>query len=401
MKLVLFIAALFLRASAQECGYKSIKEFAHKISGENPVTKELELRAEAFEAIVERSAQRPNPQIEFEWSQFDGDDGELGSLKLLHTVETGGKRQARIDESKALASLKKKEFSLSSRQLAFEALLTYQRAAQLEVLVEAMEEARSTFKRMIRKLSSRKRLNPEEKVSLSTLKLAMNDYTARLNDLKNEEELLAGNISFLVGCEVSRFKYAQPNFPAMEKFDLDKGSSAAAIETAKIELAQMRLNSENSLAYQNVAVGPILGVDQFEGRKEYSVGIGITFNAPFFHTNQGGKAQARKELEAQRRASSNTLQRLEIRLQKQLKIYNQSLGFYRKMPALNEISNYHQEAERLFSRGVVAIPMIIESHRQHVDYLDSRFETENDILQALKEVYLLSSSSDLVQNLFL
>ena len=59
------------------------------------------------------------------------------------------------------------------------------------------------------------------------------------------------------------------------------------------------------------------------------------------------------------------------------------------MPKLKNIENKHLKSEKLFSRGLVSIQMSIESHRQQIEYLESLFETENDILVSLGELSVI------------
>jgi cobalt-zinc-cadmium efflux system outer membrane protein len=59
------------------------------------------------------------------------------------------------------------------------------------------------------------------------------------------------------------------------------------------------------------------------------------------------------------------------------------------MPSLKNLESEHQKVEKLFSRGVVSIPMTIESHRQSIDFLISRFETENDLLSTYGNITLI------------
>ena len=403
MKLFILLWAIITVAHAQEtCGYKNIREYKKKIFAANPILEQVKLQKDLTTSFVKKAKQRPNPAVEFEYVKGDefGLDIHNYDLKLLHVIELGEKRDARIETSQAQAQLESSQYELFSSQKALENLLGYQRAAQLEVLIEAMQEAIDTFKGIIKKLSSRKRLNPEETISLSTLKLALNDYKARLNDLKNEQDLLTGEVAFMSECDDPSFQYVSTTYPKLENIALDNGQGMAAIEKRKVEVAKKNFNREKSLAYSDLMVGPIVGYESRGEDQFVSAGIGITFNAPFLNTNEGGKLQASKNLLAQRRVAKNNIAFLKIKLRKQLKIYRQSLKAYEEMPSLSKIETFHKEAEKLFRRGVVSIPMIIESHRQHVDYIDSRFETENDILTALKEIYLITGKESLIHKIF-
>ena len=63
------------------------------------------------------------------------------------------------------------------------------------------------------------------------------------------------------------------------------------------------------------------------------------------------------------------------------------------MPSLRELEKKHNKVEKLFSRGVVSIPMTIESHRQQVDFLKSRFKIENEILSTYGELIMIDGNT--------
>ena len=62
------------------------------------------------------------------------------------------------------------------------------------------------------------------------------------------------------------------------------------------------------------------------------------------------------------------------------------------MPNLKELENKHLKVEKLFSRGVVSIPMTIESHRQQVEFIKSKFDTENDVLNTYGKILLIDGN---------
>ena len=99
------------------------------------------------------------------------------------------------------------------------------------------KKAIQTFDKITRKLSSRKRLNPEETVSLSTLRLASNDYKAQLNDLENEKTLLTGKVSFLSSCTKVSPKYYYLNFKKIKFSPVeDKSNGLLNLEDLKVDL---------------------------------------------------------------------------------------------------------------------------------------------------------------------
>src|SRR5690606_20701729 len=133
--------------------------------------------------------------------QFGIDVNNL-QVTAQHIYEFGSKRNRRIEEAQLSATIQKRLLNLKGIETTVSYALKYQRVAQLTILIDAAKEAISTFEKVIGKLAVRSGLTPEERVSLLTLRLAANDYKARLNDFENEKTLLGGELTFITGCEI-------------------------------------------------------------------------------------------------------------------------------------------------------------------------------------------------------
>ena len=145
-----------------------------------------------LDAYSEGARQRPNPELDFEYLR--GDEFGIGtdsvSLSLKHKWELGSKYSKRVELAKTQEVFEKKSLELMTLEKTIDAVISYQRVAQLQVKIESVEEAISTFSKIVEKLKKRSRLNPEETISTSTLSLALNDYVAKLNDYQNEKEVV-------------------------------------------------------------------------------------------------------------------------------------------------------------------------------------------------------------------
>lgn len=402
-----FLATLLLYSNvtfAQDaCDIKNIKGFYRRVKSNGPLLQEAVKRKETVSSSIDIAEQRPNPEIDFEYLKGDQFGLELNTYTLTakHIVEFGSKRDKRLAKAKRFNKLKGAEIDLSLFNSNFSASKDYQRVAQLNVTIDAVKEAIHTFDKIIGKLSSRKRLNPEETVSLSTLRLASNGYKAELNDLENEKTLLVGKISFLSNCE-----NISPVYEYLEYRDIKLSEHYSEevgllkLEDFKVDLAIGELEVQQSLGYSNIAIGPIFEY-QGQGDDEFvSAGVSVSFALPLFQTNDGGKLNALKSVSSQKVTSDNKKTMLKVERSNLLTKFKRSLSTLSNMPRLEELEKKHQKVEKLFARGVVSISMTIESHRQQIEFLKSKFETENDVLNTYGKIILIDGSTTAFEELF-
>lgn len=385
------------------CDIENIKDFYERLKSTGPLIVEALKKKEQASSFIDIAEQRPNPEVDFEYLKGDqfGLDINTYTLSAKHIFEFGSKRDKRIEKAKSYQRLKGAEVDLALFNSNVQAAISYQRVAQLSVTIEAVKEAIHTFDKIVRKLSSRKRLNPEEIVSLSTLKLASNDYKAQLNDLENEKTLLLGKIKFLSKCGGISPKYQYLKYQNIALISEDKEKKGLLkLEDFKVDLAMGELEVQKSLGYSNISIGPTFEY-QGQGNDEFlSAGVAVSFALPLFQTNDGGKLNALKSLSAQKTLSSNRKEMLKIERNNLVTKFKRSLSTLIKMPKLDELEKKHQKVERLFSRGVVSIQMTIESHRQQIDFLKSKFETENDILDTYGKLILIDGNTKAFEGLF-
>lgn len=402
MKILLVLFSIALCAYGKEqCEFKNLKEFASMLDERSPVLAEIEASKTSASALVEKAKQSPNPKINFQYQRGDqfGLQVNTYNLQALHTFELGDKRDKRIDESLRREELIDSQLDVSSSEFKLNAIRTYRRAQQLELQIDAVQEAILTYKNIISKLAKRRRLTPEERVSLSTLRLALGDYKGRLHDYVHEKESLSVNISYWANCKAPSFSYESRKYPKLPNYELTEDKGLAKVARKDVELARSELETQKSLGHSNLAVGPLLNYQQQGGRNFFSGGVAVSFSPQLYHSNDGGKRIAATKLRERRLAANNQIKHYRLKLQKELKVYKDSLESLLEMPTPDSMTKKHKETESLFRRGVVSIPMVIEAHRQHVEYLKSWFEIENDVLGSIKEIYVLTGNQELVEKL--
>jgi hypothetical protein len=384
--------------ASKVCKKVSVYRFYQEIKTNGPLKKEFESKLELSISGTELAKQRPNPKLDFDYLRGDefGLTKNTFSLSAIHTVELGSKRQKRLDKALLDSQLQSKILKLSLYKQYVEKIKKYQRLGQLKVINEVLKEAISTFKKISNKLQTRKGLNPEERISLSTLKLATNEYKSKLNDSLNEYEVLKGEISFLLECSIGEVDYKPFDFSAMPKGNKDFPGGVIDLEKLKIKSAQANLEVEKSLGYSDLSIGPQIEYEQTGNDELYSAGFVLSFDLPLFHSNTGGKIVASKKLVAQKISSESKIKLLQIKVKKLRLKFNRSLDALSKMLDLKATERKHQEIERLFSRGIVSMALTIEAHRQNLDYITSRFETEMDLLDVIEEMILLTGDEKMI-----
>ena len=377
--------------ASEACNIKTAKDFYYHISNRGPILEEVLKKRSQADASIEIAKQRPNPELDFEYLKGDefGIDVNTFSVSAKHVIEFGNKRDKRVENAENISKFSKQQLDIKLYKLNIDSTINFQRVAQLELTIDAVKEAIFTFNKIVKKLSRRKRLNPEETVSLSTLRLASNDYKAKLNDLENERSLIEGRISYLAGCKALSPNYSNLNYKPMTNDNKSNKSGLLKLEQLKIDIAKSNLEVEKSLGYSNISVGPVVEYQNAGSDEFVSGGISVSFALPLFQTNDGGKLEASKKLIAQKVESKNQTNLLLIKRSRLVDKFNRSLSTLNQMPSLKTLENEHQKVEKLFSRGVVSISMAIESHRQLIDFLISRFETENDVLNTYGNITLI------------
>lgn len=379
----------------ENCEIKNIGSFYEHIKSSSPIVLETVKAKERINSEIDLAKQRPNPEISAEYLRGDefGLDINTVSLTAEHVFEYGSKRDKRLAKANAYKKLSESQVNLNLFSNLANYTLIYQKIAQLNILIESVKEAISTFNSIVKKLHSRSRLTPEESISLSTITLASNEYKSQLNDLENEKEILKGKVEFISNCNNLVINHEDLSYPNLKyNFAQTTNLGLTKLEDLKVNLSKEELEVQKSLGYSNIQIGPTIEY-QTQGKDEFlAVGVAVSFALPLFHTNNGGKLQAMKGLQQQKIESLNNKKMLSIENRNLYQKYNRSLNTYKSMPSLKQLEQKHLQVERLYSRGIVSIPMTIESHRQQIDFLTSRFETENDLLTTFVRISLIEGN---------
>ena len=399
--LAMFLLSCSSASLAEEsCPLGNIKEFHDKYLKNNPISEQLQARANITVGTIERAKQRPNPEMEliYQKSSDFGIDISNYSLDIRHVYEFGNKRDKRIQKAAAQSEYEMYNARLQGLDVEFDYLLRFQRVGQIDLTIQALEEANRSFESIIGRLASRPVLNPEETVSLSTLKLAKNDYEVQLNDLRNERLIITAEIEFLTKCKPSSLEYVPLSFEQLRE-QAANPEGLIKLENGKVSVAEAELEIAKSLGYSNILVGPVLGYETRGNDRFVSGGVGVTFALPVFHTNTGGKLEAVKRLVSLKQQNRNNITLLQLKLERQRLKYMASLKLLNSLPSVKETKSKLNQTKSYFNRGIISIQMTIESYRQNVEYIKARFDSENDVLEALNQIVLISGNEEYMEGM--
>jgi cobalt-zinc-cadmium efflux system outer membrane protein len=351
------------------------------------------------DSLGEQAAQRPNPELSGR-SVFGKNQGESVTgheINLAHTFELGGKRSARIDKANAEKEQISSEFLKTKEEVYISVSKTLYRIRQVHSEIRTIDEALNTFEKIQKQFKVRPRLGPEQEVSLSVFQLAEGDYKLRKSTLESEENALERSIEIAIGREFPHSKESVLPPPQKNWSDIQTGSgdfkgSDYKLAVSELKNAQAEMDLAKGAAWPDLKLGPSLQ-SQSQGSNQYlTYGVNLTLPLPLYQTNGGGRAVAAAGL--MRAEQSLELRKRELSQHRKILInqYQRASKALKESVSLSEIEKKHKSVERQFERGVISSSLVIEAHRQMVDFTKSQNEQELNALESLWRLRALDGS---------
>ncbi|MEQ9364047.1 MAG: TolC family protein, partial [Leptospirales bacterium] len=150
-----------------------------------------------LEAELGRASQRVNPSVESR--VLGGDSSFSAEASIRHTIETGGKRGARMDVAEQNISVARSRLLLQKNRLVAESALRILRLRQVLDDTALLEETRGTYLRAIRRMRSRPALSSEQRVNLATYEIAADEARSRQTVLASEAIQLRTELAIATG----------------------------------------------------------------------------------------------------------------------------------------------------------------------------------------------------------
>lgn len=392
--IILFLFAnIALAETSSEClNPKDSKTFIECALLNHPQAQEAQLDESRAEGVLKNAKQFPNPELEMEFSETDniGLTSKNVDLRLMFPIEyIGGKRGARIEKGKAEADLIKFEASKSIENVAAQTVINLYRMRQILDEIELTKESLTTFASVKRQYSQRKSLGPEQSVSLDIFGLAEADYSMRLSALEAEKSQLASELSRSIGQPFIMDKENLPRFktswPSLSDESEIIGPDIQILK-AQSRLAEGALAMAKSEAWPSLSVGPTYSSETQNNDRITTVGISVQMPLPIFNLNGGAKASARAEkriAEIKEKSQANYYRYVRKNLVDTYRRITERLTTIN----LNSLGHSkHKRIHKYLKRGVVEASLVIESHRQIVEFQEHTNQQELEALKAYLQV---------------
>lgn len=347
------------------------------------------------EALGSAAGQRPNPEAE--GTGVFGDSQDQIQVSLLHTFETGGKRGRRLDRARAEALELGAEALSVKEEIAVDTVSGLYRLRQIREELKLLQEALDTFSRIARQLRARPRRSPEQEVSLSVFQLAERDYSVKRSALEGETLALRRGLELGLGAPLPDSDSVLPARPSQWP-DLGVPGTLAALRgssalraAAALEAAQAELGSARAAAYPDVKLGPSV-LRQKNGPGEGSstlLGAGLSLPLPLYQRNAGGKRLAARAVETALARSSAAMATLGAQRDAEFVRYRAATSTLVQAGDTEKLEAEHEKMEGLYERGLIPSALVIEAHRQMVDYTRDLNEQELSAIRALWTIYAI------------
>lgn len=364
----------------------------------SPDVQSSKIEVERAATQIQVAGQWRNPDLSAETFQgrFGSESRSETDFSLSVPIELGGKISARTDVARRLVSVAEARLLETRAKVRSEVFLKLHRLRQVLHEQEIIDEAISTFSKLITQYSNRPTLSPEQRVSLSVYQLSRSDYDLKRSETVDEILALDAYFKFKVGLPIEQFKKILPESPkswVSLKTENSKGlSPQRRIFEAELAAANAELSLARSEAWSTLSIGPSLKMLKEGGQSDSIFGLNIGFQLPLFNTNAGGKASASAGLRLAEARQNLGLREQDLRREQLLKTYEQSVRTLSTSLSHREIEKRHSDAERLFTRGIVPSALVIEAHRTSLDLEKTRHARELKALESLLDIHTIEGT---------
>lgn len=385
--IILGVSIIFsAMADANVCQITSLDSLKEKLLMNHPLILQNFANDKGNQYLIQTAKERPNPNLQFQILSGNEIDGKTISQQFsyMHTFERGDKRETRIQFAQTKRTWLKLNDIAQNEDLLIDAILKAYRSEHIKKIIPVLEEALSTFKKIKRLREKQKVLDPEEEVELETINLVINDYALKVHKLEAENLFLSKHLQFFLNdCKIKSSIFGRSNLNKLYQVpQIEKESTKILIAKTNLKKAKNNIRVQESLGHANVQVGPMLQATEIEGKHYQSFGISLNMNLNILNQNTGLIKQAYEEYrQAKKRLANITFEeKLDLNswivksksLTKQLEIFSSDA----------EVLKKHKRIEKLFARGLISTPLVIEAHRQLVDYSQGALELEFSIAEA-------------------
>lgn len=368
------------------------------LQSKHPEIQSEDTISEVSDRLARQGSAWKNPDVSLESVRGKnlGSTVVTTEVRISQAIELSGKRSARKSIGEALGDGFKAESLGKLEEVTLNGIRSLYRLTQINDEISKVEESIQRFKTIKNQYLARPQLNPEQEVTSGLIQLAVSEFEIKLNHLQTEKKRILTELSSSTGLTASSIEKNLPsvktNWPETPNFEGEMRSSTLLKSKAQLNLAEGELKEARAMAWPEFTVS-LIGADNIDGSLQYQTyGAAISLPLPLFQRNEGEKSLKSSQYSKALKLHRKNIERQENDLKNLIQVYETSVKNLKNTPSSQSVDNKHKKAESLFSRGMIAGPLIIETHRQLIEYTQSRNEEELKALEALWSLYLLNGT---------
>ncbi len=324
--------------------------------------------------------QRINPEIDSKvlMGKSSGETNTNTEINLSQTIELGGKRSARINKAGAEKELLQNELLKTKEEVYLTTSIALHRLIQASLELDQLEDAIVIYNKILNVYKNRPALNPEQTVSVTLFQLAAAETELKKTSLLAEIKTLTRQVSYATAGalrnNVKEISSLPSNWPTISDSKIFSGSSFKKANS-ELKLAKFEMEIAKSNAWPDLKIGPSIGF-QRGSSSETQFGINLAIPLPLFNSNEANKAYASEGYLLAEKNLKTTENAIDLERKIFLDKYNDAVEAISNAKRIKDFEKKHKNIEELFMRGLVSSALVIETHRQFLEFFKSLHEQE-------------------------
>ncbi|MEK6555459.1 MAG: TolC family protein [Bdellovibrionota bacterium] len=363
----------------------------------HPAEKAAQLSHEMATPGRERRTQLPNPELSYKSVSGDEAGGRVESTEVELTIDLTDllvKRSALSKSGRAEEKMLRVQADEESFQVRSQIIKDLYRYRQLKEELELADEALQTFSKIAGQYRARKARGPDQDITLNLIELAQGDYQLKKNHLEVEKSEAEARYKGVFGDSFS-FKTdwlpsIKKTWPAVTEAEISKNTFELRKAEADFSLAEAEHSIANREAWPRIAAGPAFEQTREGGRDYESTGFNISMTLPIFSQNGGAREFTEKKSIKAKYAYEYAIKKSSLEKQLLLQRYHSSVDSLKKSAGTSQLASKHSKIDGLFRQGLTSGPVVIEAHRQILEFTESQHEHEMTAIDSLLYLNLLA-----------
>ncbi len=399
-----FIILLLQTAFAADVDCSKIKtyhDFYECSLQKHPQFEISKLKMKEGDALLDQASQWQNPDLEVKSvaGKNAGENEGSTEIGLAIPISQVWVRGAKKDIGRAEKKIAEIESQVNMLDVKRELIKDLFRFRQVDSELNLVNEALEAFEKIKKQFKGRLARGPEQEITLNLVELATSDYELKRNHLSIEKSEITARLKGLWG---SGFDLKKEYFPpSKEKWPVLAAdlNIAYSLEARKVAAEAEKALAEKSLAiresWPTLSAGPTVerntqGPNQFN-----SVGFNVTMSVPIFSINSGGRKLAQNRADQSQLLADYTNKKAQLEREIVIQKYNSAVESLKKSSAGDEVIRKHHKIDGLFRQGLASGGLIIEAHRQILEYTESQHEHELSAVGAYVEIKMLTGDDNI------